>query len=122
MKRCTLNASATLRRQALLTMGLMVLGIAAQAQALPRNFPDSALRGTMAVTQPPMVTMDGKAAQLSPGARIKNLNNTVVMSGTLVGQQVVVNYTLNGGLVHDVWILDEREAALKRPYAADLKN
>ncbi|MEX1165761.1 MAG: hypothetical protein WEK74_02620 [Hydrogenophaga sp.] len=122
MKRCTLNSNANLRRQTLLAMGLMCWGIAAQAQALPRNFPDNALRGAMVVTQPPLITMDGKATQLSPGARIKNLNNTVVMSGTLVGQQVVVNYTLNGGQVHDVWILGEREAALKRPRAADLKN
>ena len=122
MKRCTLNPSAALRRQALLAMGLMALGIAAHAQALPRNFPESALRGVMVVGQPPVITMDGKAAQLSPGARIKGLSNTLVMSGTLTGQELVVNYTLNGGLVHEVWILDEREAALERPRAADLNN
>jgi hypothetical protein len=122
MKRCTPNAHAVLRRQTLLAIGLMTLGLTAHAQALPRKFPDNALRGTMVVTQPPWITMDGKSAQLSPGARIKNVNNTLVMSGSLVGQEIVVNYALNGGLVHEVWILDQREAAQKRPRAADLQN
>ena len=120
MKRCT---SLALRRQTVLALGLMALGLSAQAQqALPRNFPDNALRGVMVVKQPPLITMDGKAAQLSPGARIKGVSNTLVMSGSLVDQELVVNYTLNGGQVHEVWLLDAREAALKRPRAADLKN
>jgi hypothetical protein len=122
MKRCFLKSPSALRRQVLLAMGLMALGATAHAQALPRNFPEIALRGTMVVTQPPWITMDGNTAQLSPGARIKNVNNTLVLSGSLLGQELVVNYTINGGLVHEVWILDQREAALERPRAADLQN
>ncbi|WP_231943403.1 hypothetical protein [Hydrogenophaga crassostreae] len=124
MKRCSLFLS-TARRSLLLSMGLLAagLGASAQAQGVVRNFPDTALRGTMEVGQPPWITMDGEKAQLSPGSRIRGTSNTLVMSGGLVGQKLVVNYVLApGGLVHDVWILTEAEAALKRPRAADLKN
>lgn len=127
MKRCSLSFS-TARLSLLLSMGLLAtaFGASAQAQGVVRNFPDTALRGTMEVVQPPWITMDGEKAQLSPGSRIRstgNTGNTIVMSGGLVGQKLVVNYVLApGGLVHDVWLLTEAEAALKRPRAADLKN
>ena len=85
-----------------------------------RPFPATALRGTMVVTQPPVITMDGKPAQLSPGARIKAANNLLVMSSALIGQELTVNYTVEQlGLVHDVWILNEAEAALKRKRAGE---
>jgi hypothetical protein len=124
MKRCSLSFS-TARRSLLLSMSLLAAGLGAnaQAQGVVRNFPEAALRGTMEVGQPPWINMDGATAQLSPGSRIRGTSNTIVMSGGLVGQKLVVNYVLApGGLVHDVWILTEAEAALKRPRAADLKN
>lgn len=122
MKRCSLSL-ATARRTLLLSLGLLALGATAQAQGMVRNFPETALRGTMEVKQPPWITMDGATAQLSPGARIRDTGNKLVLSGGLVGQPLLVNYVLApGGLVHDVWILSEAEAALKRPRASDLKN
>jgi len=124
MKRCSLSFS-TARLSLLLSIGLLAsgFGASAQAQGVVRNFPDTALRGTMEVVQPPWITMDGEKAQLSPGSRIRSTGNTIVMSGGLVGQKLVVNYVLApGGLVHDVWLLTEAETALKRPRAADLKN
>jgi hypothetical protein len=46
-----------------------------------------------------------------------------VLSAALVNREVTVNYTLeSNGLVHDVWVLTEAEAALKRPRAVDRKN
>jgi hypothetical protein len=123
MKRCSLSFS-TARRSLLLATGLLAagLGATAQAQGVVRNFPETALRGVMEVGQPPWITMDGEKAQLSPGARIRSTGNTIVMSAGLVGQKLAVNYVLApGGLVHDVWILTEAEAALKRPTASDLK-
>ena len=83
-----------------------------------RNFPEAALRGTLVVTQPPHITLDGKPAQLSPGARIKGANNLLVMSASLVGQELTVNYTTEQlGLVHEIWILNAAEAAEKRKRA-----
>ena len=88
----------------------------ALAQGTPRNFPESALRGKLVVTLPPHVTLDGKADRLSPGARIHDAGNLLVMSGGLVNQVLVVNYVRDGhGLIHEVWILTPEEAAIKRP-------
>lgn len=121
MNRCPAPARA--RRPWLLaaTVLALLLPAVAPAQTAPvRNFPAAALRGTMVVTQPPVITMDGKAAQLSPGARIKGTNNLLLMSSALIGQELTVNYTVeHHGMVHDVWILTEAEAALKRKRAGE---
>ena len=109
------------RRTALLALALLACGLApmAHAQNQPRLFPAKALRGTLVVTQPPIVTLDGKAAQLSPGSRIRGTNNMLLLSGGLVNQTLLVNYTLEPhGMVHDVWVLTEAEAAEKRHTAA----
>jgi hypothetical protein len=105
------------RRTLLALAGLGVCSLAL-AQNAPRTFPTSALRGNLVVTQPPVITIDGKTTQLSPGARIKGPNNMLVLSGALVGQEVLVNYTVEPhGMVHEVWILTDAEAAEKRKRA-----
>jgi hypothetical protein len=122
MNRCPLSPSSPghRRRAALLALGLAVAGLSlpTQAQNQPRTFPDKALRGSLVVIQPPLVTLDGKDAQLSPGARIRGANNMLLLSGSLVGQKLLVNYTLEQhGMLHDVWVLTEAEAAEKRKRA-----
>jgi hypothetical protein len=85
------------------------------AQGLVRQFPVAARRATLEVTAPPLVLINGQAERLSPGARIKNPDNLLVMSGALVGQRVLVNYLRNAqGELHEVWILSSTEAAEKR--------
>ena len=115
MNRClTISVS---RRLALMLAGLGLCSMAL-AQNAPRTFSANGVRGTLVITQRPVITMDGKTAQLSPGARIKGPNNMLVLSGSIVGQQVLVNYTVEPqGMVHDVWILTEAEAAEKRKRA-----
>ena len=91
------------------------LPLSAPAQNLLRQFPPAALRGTLEVTTPPEVLLNGKAARLSPGARIRNTNNALVMSGSLVGNSLVVNYLRDAqGMVHEVWLLSPTEAQEKR--------
>ena len=86
---------------------------AAQVQ---RNFPPTALRGELLVGTPPMVSLNGDASQLAPGARIRGQNNMLQMSGSLEGSRLVVNYTLDmSGQIYDVWILTPEEAR-KRPW------
>lgn len=122
MNRCPSAPTRAPRRTALLTLALLASSLlpAAQAQTLTRQFPDKALRGKLVVQQPPWVTIDGKTAQLSPGSRIRNTNNTVVLSASLVGQELAVNYVRDGqGLLHDVWILNAVEVSEKRATAAD---
>ena len=86
---------------------------AAQVQ---RNFPPTALRGELLVGTPPMVSLNGDASQLAPGARIRGQNNMLQMSGSLEGSKLLVNYTLDmSGQIYDVWILTPEEAR-KRPW------
>jgi hypothetical protein len=102
---------------------LLALALTAQAQTAVRNFPDQAVRATMVVVQPPEVRMDGQPMRLSPGARILGTSNTLVLSASLVGQEVTVNYVPDMlGQAHQVWILTPAEAAQKRPRLADQRN
>jgi hypothetical protein len=89
----------------------------AGAQSLPmRQFPPKAVRATMHVLDVSDVTMNGKPERLSPGVRMHNFNNSLVLTGALVGQTMVVNYVREaGGLIHDVWILNEAEIAQPDP-------
>lgn len=86
-----------------------------QAQTV-RNFPVSAVRGTIAFKAPPEIVVDDKAERLSPGARVRDAQNMMVMSAALTGKEFVVNYRREsiGGLVSEVWLLSADEAAVKR--------
>jgi hypothetical protein len=98
-----------------LVAALLFSAAAAHAQAVQREFPAKALRGTMVVAQPPLVAMDDRATRFAPGARILDASNKLVMSATLVNQERVVNYTLDQrGQIHQVWLLTEAEAKEKR--------
>ncbi|WP_157900309.1 hypothetical protein [Rhodoferax koreensis] len=95
---------------------LALAGGPVQAQEI-RNFPPAAMRGRLLVTTPPQVQLDGKADVLAPGARIRNTQNMLVTSAALVGQEVRVNYTreTTTGMLQEVWVLTDAEAALRRP-------
>ncbi len=122
MNRCvTPSASSSFdpcRRRALAVaagLGLLAAG-GAQAQAVQRSFPAKALRGSLQVLQPPLVTMDDRPTRLAPGARILDASNKVVRPAALVNRLLTVNYTLDSrGQVHQVWLLTEAEAKEKRP-------
>lgn len=87
---------------------------AATAQTNARTFSAQTLRGVLVVTQPPEVLLNGKPARLSPGSRIRDTDNLLQLSGGLVGQKLLVHYTLEPhGLVHNVWVLTGEEAARK---------
>ena len=98
----------------LAALGLLV---AASVQAqVTRQFPATALRGEVLVTQPPEILVNGKPALLAPGARIRRQDNMLVMSGAIVGQKLIAHYTIDSlGSVHDVWVLSADEMA-KRPW------
>ena len=116
MNRCTphlLSALFILAASAMLPASAQT---ATEFKPAVRTFPAAALRGEMVVQAPPLVSMDGKPDRLSPGARIRDANNMLVMSGALVAQTLVVNYLREStGQVHQVWILNSEEIRLKRP-------
>jgi hypothetical protein len=125
MNRCTraVTTFASFGRTTLLSTALLALAGVAYAQDAVRTFPANAKRATLQVTYPPEVLLNGKSARLSPGARIKGVNNLLVLSGSLAGQSVAVNYLLDPlGLVHEVWILNATEAKLPREGAVAPPN
>jgi hypothetical protein len=120
MNRCNTRVSlAPSRRRLLLSTifaPLLCLSALASAQVNVRPFPTNAERGTMVVTYPPVIQMNGKSDRLSPGSRIRGLNNMLILSGSIIGQSLLVNFVRNAtGEVHDVWVLTEAEAALTLP-------
>jgi hypothetical protein len=102
-----------LKRSRILVVALAFLlpGIAS-AQGMRREAPKDVVLGKMVVTAPPQITLDGKPDRLSPGSRIRDLNNMIVLSGGLVGKTLPVVYKRDAaGLVHEVWILTNEEYA-----------
>ncbi|MGZ5847371.1 MAG: hypothetical protein ACXWJJ_07830, partial [Ramlibacter sp.] len=90
----------------------------ALAQGIVREAPADVRPARMAVDAPPAITLDGKPDRLSPGARIRDVQNMLVLSGNLAGQAVPVVYRRDGaGLVHEVWLLTEDEYARVAPAA-----
>ena len=78
------------------------------AQGIQREAPKDVVLGQLVVTAPPEVTMDGKPDRLSPGSRIRDLNNMLVLSGSVVGKTLPVVYRRDAaGLVHEAWILTD---------------
>jgi hypothetical protein len=101
----------TMLRCVTLAATLCALALPAAAQ-VQRGFPASALRGEMQFLQPPDVVLNGRAARLSPGARIRGENNMLQMSGALVDLKTTVHYTVeSNGMVRDVWLLSAAERA-----------
>ena len=120
MNRCTQTPSPrTATWRVTLATALLGLCLSASAQESVRPFPANALRGTLQVTQPPELLLNGQAARLSPGARIRGVNNLLVLSASLVGQSLTVNYVRDAqGLVHEVWLLNATEAKQRMPSTA----
>jgi hypothetical protein len=85
-----------------------------------RSLPQRSLRGELVVTAAPEVRVNGKAARLSAGSKIRNEGNMIVMATTLTNQRLIVNYTLDiAGQVQDVWILGANERAQAWPRTAE---
>jgi hypothetical protein len=78
---------------------------------MAREFPAGVTRGQLSVGMPPDVTLNGRPARLSPGARIRGTNNMLLMSGGLAGQTFPVVYLRDAsGALREVWVLSDAEA------------
>ena len=95
----------------------------ATAQTLPRQFPAAAKRGLLEGTLPPAVLINGRPERLAPSARIKSVNNLLVMSASLVSASVLVNYMRDPqGQIGEVWILSKEEAQEQRSGMETVRN
>src|SRR6187455_8363 len=111
-----MNRCNPLRRRLLLAASMALAGLSftyaplAQAQGIQRSAPKDVVLGQLTVTAPPQVTLDGKPDRLSPGSRIRDLNNMLVLSGGIVGKTLPVVYRRDAaGLVHEAWVLTDEE-------------
>lgn len=115
MLRCAQPASALL-------FALLAVTASPVAADPNRSFTDKALRGEITLQSPPDILLNGEPARLAPGSRIRGEDNLVKMPGSLAGQRLVVQYTLDSnGQLLDVWILTPRERA-RRPWPATLQQ
>ena len=97
-------------RTALLGLTLAATAATAQIESI-RSAPKDVKPAIIAVSAtPPIIQVDGNDDRLSPGARIKDRENRLVLSGTLAGKSVYSVYKRDAaGLVHEVWLLNEEE-------------
>ncbi len=80
------------------------------SQGFTRDAPKDVKPGLLVVTAAPEITLDGKPDRLSPGARIRNTNNLLVLSASVTGQSLPVVYRRDAaGLVHEAWVLTADE-------------
>ena len=98
--------------------GLVGLSIAlppvaiAQTPTMQRSVPRDVLLGRMMVTAPPIILLNGQPDRLSPGSRIRDLNNMLLLSGSIVNREIPIVYKRDSaGLVHEVWALTNEEYA-----------
>lgn len=93
-------------------LGLSFAGFAASAQIESiRSAPRDVKPAIIAVSAtPPIIKVDGKDERFSPGARIRDRDNRLVLTGGLAGKSVYSVYKRDAaGLVHEVWLLNEEE-------------
>ncbi len=98
------------------TAALAAIALAASAafsQGFVREAPKDVKPAIIAVSAtPPVITVDGKEDRLSPGARVRDRNNMLVLSGALAGKSLYTVYRRDSaGMVHEVWLLNEQEYA-----------
>ena len=102
---------------------LLIASVSAQNEEIKPNvrvFPKDAKRGELIVLSAPDISIDSKPDRFSPGVRIRDVRNSLALSGTLTNQKWVVNYTRdNTGLVHHVWLLTPDEIKQKMPGQPD---
>ena len=90
---------------------LLIALLAAPAAAQLRTIPQDAKRGEMRHVQASTVELNGRTAQLAPGAQIRDTSNRIIVP-TALPAGALVRYRLDAmGQIREVWLLTPREAA-----------
>lgn len=106
-----MSARLRLRLPALLVAAALLGMPAAGAAQQQGRIPSDALTGRLAITQFPRALLDGREVVLAPGVRIRAPDNLLRMPTTVTGEPLV-RYRLDPvGLVIEVWLLTDEEAA-----------
>lgn len=98
-------------RTALAGVALVAAAAATAQVGAARNVPRDVKPAIISVSAtPPLIEVDGRPDRFSPGARIRDREERLVLTGTLAGRSVYTVYKRDGaGLVHEVWLLNEEE-------------
>lgn len=92
-----------------LAFASLLVNLSAQAQV--RNFPNDVARGTVTFVAPPQVLVNNRSEFLAPGVRVRNEQNLLALTGSLLGKTFLVNYLRDpAGLIREIWILTPDEA------------
>lgn len=93
-------------------------------QGPARNFPESALGGTLVLGSSAQATINGLPVRLAPGMRLLGPQNTLVPLHTVLGQSLRVNYVFEAstGMLLTAWVLTGREAAQARRQGPSTSN
>ncbi len=90
---------------------VLVLAGATQGFA-ERTFPEQAKRGELKAYEYPAMRIGDKVYRLSPGSRIFNQKNLIIMPASLQAQTAQVMYMLDmTGNLSRIWLLSDEEAA-----------
>jgi len=99
------------RIQLVCLAAILVLAGATQAFA-ERNFPEQARRGELNAYEYPLMKIGDNVYRLSPGSRILNQQNLIIMPASLRVQTAPVMYMLDmSGDLSRIWLLTGDEAA-----------
>ena len=94
-----------------LLASVLALACVTQARA-ERNFPEQARRGDIRAFEYPAMKIGDKVFYLSPGSRIFDRHNLIIMPAYLQIQAAPIMYTLDTrGDLASVWLLSDEEAA-----------
>ena len=95
----------------LLLAGTAFIATATLAQGFVREAPRDVKPAVIAVSAtPPIISVNGQDDRLSPGARVHDRNNMLVLSGALAGKTLHTVYRRDAaGLVGEVWLLSPEE-------------
>jgi len=97
-------------RFALAAALFLSFGFSQAQESIRREAPKDVVLGKMTVVAPPVISIDDKPDRLSPGSRIRDTRNMMVLSASLAGKTVPVVYRRDPvGLVHEVWLLTPDE-------------
>jgi hypothetical protein len=96
----------------LLMCGVATLLAAAATVALAqRTFPQNAVRGELKAYEYPDMRIGSKDLRLTPGTRIYNEHNLIVMPASLASRKAPLMYTLDfSGNLGEIWLLSAEEA------------
>ncbi|HEX4985467.1 MAG TPA: hypothetical protein VFV71_05270 [Burkholderiales bacterium] len=104
-----------MQKSLIAALALVAAALCPLQSSAERVFPQAARRGDMKAYSYPAMKIGDYVYRLSPGSRIFNEQNLIIMPASLQRQLAPIMYTLDmRGDLAEVWLLTSEEAA-RRP-------